>query len=378
MATEEIDKHTQERVERLVQKEIRKARDYFRAVIDHSPVGICVTDLDRNAVIVNDAAMTLTGYSHDDLIGSSVMSFYPKGEGVSDIDINALRAGERKMRELEFVRKDGEEVPVLVTYSLVEDLGDFGDVIVESYNDQTVRKRLERLKNEFVFVAAHELRNPVTAIKFLLDIIFDDKRLKIDPVLRGYLQKMQEADDRLVQLVDDLLEVSRSESGRLKIKVEQQDIKGLMEVILEELKPSAVSKEVEMRYDPPADLPFVLADGSKLKEIVSNLVSNAIKYNVIGGSVTIEHEVIGDRLMTRVTDTGIGISNDDLARLFRKFWRSEDVAVRAQSGTGLGLFIVKELVERMGGNVSASSEHGKGSTFSFSLPIVTSKKKGKK
>lgn len=362
----------------LVQKEIRKARDYFRAVVDHSPVGICVTDLDRNAVIVNDAAMTLTGYSHDELIGSSVMSFYPKGEVISDIDIEALRAGERKMRELEFIRKDGSAVPVLVTYSLVEGVGDSGEVIVESYNDQTVRKRLDRLKNEFVFIAAHELRNPVVAIRLLLDIIFDDKRLRIDPLLRGYLQKMQEADDRLIQLVDDLLEVSRSESGRLKIKVEQQDIKGLMEVILEELRPSAVSKGVEMKYDPPKGLPFVLADESKFKEVVSNLVSNAIKYNVTGGSVTIEHEVIGDRIMTRVTDSGIGISDEDLDRMFRKFWRSEDVAVRAQSGTGLGLFIVKELVERMGGSVSVSSEHGQGSTFSFSLPIVTSKKNSKR
>lgn len=377
MPNEETNKQTQERVKKLVQLEIRKARDYFRAVIDHSPVGICVTDLSRKAVIVNDAAIALTGYSHDDLIGSAVMDFYPKGEQISDIDIKALRVGERKTREMEFIRKDGEEVPVLVTYSLVEDLEDFGDVIVESYNDQTVRKRLDRLKNEFVFVAAHELRNPVTAIRLLLDIIFDDKRFKVDPILRGYLQKMQEANDRLIQLVDDLLEVSRSESGRLKIKVEQKDVKDLMDTILEELRPSAVSKEIELKYEPPKDLPLVLADGPKLKEIISNLVSNAIKYNVSGGSVTIEHEILDDRLMTRVVDTGIGISDEDLARLFQKFWRSEDVAVRAQSGTGLGLFIVKELVERMGGAISASSEHEKGSTFSFSLPLVKGKK-GKK
>ncbi|MFC1702909.1 ATP-binding protein [Patescibacteria group bacterium] len=377
MSKEEINKETQGRVEKLVQQEIRKARDYFRAVIDHSPVGICVTDLARKVVIVNDAAIALTGYSHDDLIGSTVMKFYPKGEEISDIDIKALRAGERKTREIAFVRNDGEEVPVLITYSLVEDLEGFGNVIVESYNDQTVRKRLDRLKNEFVFVAAHELRNPVTAIRLLLDIIFDDKRFKVDPILRGYLQKMQEANDRLIQLVDDLLEVSRSESGRLKIKVEHTDVKGLMDMILEELRPSAVSKEIELKYEPPKDMPPVLADGSKLKEIISNLVSNAIKYNVSGGSVIIEHEILDNRLLTRVIDTGIGISDEDLARLFQKFWRSEDVAVRAQSGTGLGLFIVKELVERMGGTISASSEHGKGSTFNFSLPLVKGKKRKK-
>lgn len=230
---------------------------------------------------------------------------------------------------------------------------------------------IDKLKNEFVFVAAHELRHPATSIRFLLDLVFNDKRLTIDPVLRGYLMNIQEADNRLLQLVEDLLEVSKSETGQLKIAVTRQDIIEHTRTILEELNPSALGKDVNIIHEPALHLPAVMADPNKLREILSNLVGNAIKYNVEGGSVTIEHAVRDGFLQTMVTDTGIGISDGDQKRLFTKFWRSEDVAVRAQSGTGLGLFIVKELVERMGGTIAASSRKGHGSAFSFSLPLAT-------
>lgn len=231
-------------------------------------------------------------------------------------------------------------------------------------------KELENIRNEFAFVAAHELKNPVSAIRALLDVIFNDKRLTIDPIMRTYLLKIQEADERLLQLVEDLLEVSRGESGRFKIALSPQNMAEHMAVIYGELRPMALGKDVTLKYEPTARDLEVMADPLKLKEILVNLVTNAIKYNVAGGSVTVEHEINGGMLVTRVIDTGIGISEEDLARLFEKFWRSEDVAVRAQTGTGLGLFIVKELVELMGGTVAVRAKRGKGTTISFTLPLA--------
>ncbi len=232
------------------------------------------------------------------------------------------------------------------------------------------RQRLERLKDEFVYVAAHELRNPVAAIRTILNVIFDDKRFTIDPLLREYLLKLQEADDRLLQLVDELLEVARTEAGRLTVALSPQDVAEHVKSVFAEIRPAALAKEVELVYDPPPQRPYVLADASKLNEILANLVINAVKYNVVGGKVTVAHEMKGDMLLTTVTDTGIGISPEDLPNLFVKFWRSEDMAVREQSGTGLGLFIVKQLVERMGGTIEVRSSHGKGSTFAFTLPVA--------
>lgn len=355
------------RLRKLVEGEIRKARDYFRAIINDSPNGICVTDLQRKVVMANKVAADLAGYPVEEMIGNLVTTFYPRD--AEPLDLEALRRGEKLSREVNLTHRDGSTTPVLAYYRLLED--EHGEqMIIESYGDLTDRKRLDRLKNEFVYIAAHELRNPVTAIRLLLNIIFDDKRVPLEPIIRGYLLKIQEADERLLQLVDDLLEVSRSESGRLKIQVAPQQISEHVEEIFGELRPTALTRDVELVHEKLHTMPQVLADPSKLKEIFANLISNAIKYNVNGGKVTVSHELQGDYLVTHVTDNGIGISAEDQAKLFEKFWRSEDVAVRAQSGTGLGLFIVKEMINRMGGKISVTSEAGKGTTFSFTLPLA--------
>ncbi|HTK04213.1 MAG TPA: PAS domain S-box protein [Candidatus Eisenbacteria bacterium] len=362
------------RLQSLVEGEIKKARNYFRSIVQNSPNGICVTDMNRKIVMANRVAEQLTGYPIDELVGHPVTMFYPD-ESKNPVDVMALRRGDAVAREVELKRKDGTTSPALVYYRIVEDERGENEMIIESYSDLTDRKRLDRLKNEFVFVAAHELRNPVTAIKLLLNMVFEDKRLTIDPVIRGYLLKLQEADERLLTLVDDLLEVSRSESGRLKISVSPQDITEHVKAIFSEMRPTALTKDVQLRHIPLTPMPAVMADPSKLKEIIANLVSNGVKYNVAGGSVTVEYGVRGGMLVTHIADTGIGISDKDQERLFQKFWRSEDMAVRAQSGTGLGLFIVKELVERQGGLLDVTSRVGRGTTFTFTLPLAAGPKK---
>lgn len=357
------------RLRKLVEGEIRKARDYFRAIIQDAPNGICITDLSRNVVMINKVAEDLTGYSADEIIGTSVTAFYPAAAATRTIDVEALRRGEKISHEIELTHRDGSTTPALVLYRLLED--EHGEqMIIESYSDLSDRKRLDRLRNEFVFIAAHELRNPVSAIRLLLNIIYDDRRTHVDAVMREYLLKIQEADERLLQLVDDLLEVSRNESGRLKIVVSPQNVSEHIEAIFNELRPTALAKEVQLVYEPLHSMPLVMADPSKLKEVISNLVSNGIKYNSVGGELTVRHALRDGFLETIVADNGIGISEADRGKLFEKFWRSEDKAVRAQAGTGLGLYIVKELVERMGGRISVESAGGRGTTFTFTLPLA--------
>jgi two-component system sensor histidine kinase VicK len=358
------------RFENLLSGELRKARDWFKSIVDYSPNGICITDVAGNVILTNQATENLTGYQMREMVGKNVNMFYPE-EGGREIDLHALHKGEQIRHEVDFRRKGGGVKSVLVTYRMIDYISDVGEVIIESYADQTDRKRLDQLRNEFVFIAAHEFRNPVTALRLLLDMFKTDKRIKHDPIEKGYLSRMEEATHRLIHLVDDLLEVSRSEAGRLRIEVRPCDIREHVKSIVKEIQSEALLKEVMIVYKPDGKLPQVMADSSKLKEVLSNLISNAVKYNIAGGSVVVEHEIDRDRdlLKTSIVDTGIGMNEDDLEKVFTKFWRSEDLAVRAQAGTGLGLFIVKELVERMGGEVSVESTKGKGSKFSFSLPI---------
>lgn len=230
-------------------------------------------------------------------------------------------------------------------------------------------KRLAELREEFVFVAAHELRTPVTAIKGYISMLLEGSAGKISKNTAEFLKKVQSSNDRLVQLVRDLLEVARSEAGRLKISLNPQNIAESVNQVFDELKPLTDERKIIFEYEKPAK-ELVMADNDRLKEVLVNLVGNAIKYNKDKGKITVSHKKDGDMLVTIIADTGIGLKQEEMSKLFEKFWRAENEATRAQTGTGLGLFIVKELIGKMGGKIWAESEWGKGTKFYFSLPVA--------
>ncbi len=233
-------------------------------------------------------------------------------------------------------------------------------------------KELEELKNEFVFIAAHELRTPVAAMKGYLQLILDGLTGPISDKTKDFIEKVMSSNQRLIQLVNDLLEVSRSENGKLVIKVSAIDVVQPIKAVLVELASLAAEKQVQMVYEPRADLPKAMADPDRLKEVIVNLVGNSIKYMGGSGKVTIGNEVRGANLITHIADTGLGMSKEAQAKLFEKFYRVSTEKTKDIQGTGLGLFIVKEIIEKMGGTISAFSEgEGKGATFSFTLPIAS-------
>jgi signal transduction histidine kinase len=198
------------------------------------------------------------------------------------------------------------------------------------------------------------------------------------------MEKVLASNQRLIQLVNDLLEVARSQAGRLTIKVAPVDIAPAISSTLDELKSLADEKGVTLSYDATlpggagADgtaLPQVLADADRVKEVVINLVGNAIKYMGGAGTITITHELVAAdeaapaMLVTHIADTGIGMSAEAQEKLFQKFYRVQTDKTKDITGTGLGLFIVKEIIEKMGGTIAVASEEGKGSTFSFGLQV---------
>lgn len=261
----------------------------------------------------------------------------------------------------------------ITTGDELEELGD-------SFNDMVMGlKQLEQLKDEFVFIAAHELRTPVAAMKGYLQLILDGTTGAIPDATRAFIEKVIASNQRLIQLVNDLLEVARSQAGRLTIKVAPIDIAPPIASTLDELKSLADEKSVTMTYDASlpggAALPQVLADADRVKEVVVNLVGNAIKYMGGAGTITITHEFGVDAkgvptLITHIADTGLGMSVEAQQKLFEKFYRVQTDKTKDIAGTGLGLFIVKEIIEKMGGTISVESEEGKGSIFSFGLQVA--------
>jgi len=227
----------------------------------------------------------------------------------------------------------------------------------------------DQMKSEFVSIASHELLTPISAIEGYLSMILDEHIGTVDEQARGYLTKVYLSSKRLSQLVKDLLSVSRIESGKMTINLQAVDMSKMITDTIDQLRFVAQNKGLTLEYTPPATaLPMVKADPDRVMQVLVNLVSNGIKYTP-KGNVTLKMSSKAGHIQVDVSDTGLGMSKDQRAHLFEKFYRVASSDTVGIMGTGLGLYITKSIMERMGGSISLDSTPGKGSTFTIILPI---------
>lgn len=232
-------------------------------------------------------------------------------------------------------------------------------------------KELVRMKDHFIFVAAHELRSPVTAIKWSMEgLESGDYLRRATKADKQNFKNLKASSEQLVNLINDLLDTSRIEYGTFKVTIEPFAIEEAIKSAVNETKFFAEEHGIRISFKTPANkLPQVVGDKTRVKEVLINFITNAVKYNNQGGSVTVSTEKADGKVKINVTDTGIGLSKDDISKLFKKFSRIERDETENISGTGLGLFIVHQIIERIGGEIAVTSAgRGKGSTFSFTLP----------
>lgn len=237
--------------------------------------------------------------------------------------------------------------------------------------EEVTRRALEEvshLKTEFVSLVSHELRTPLTAIQGYVKLLLAGHTGELNEIQTEFLNTVSRNTDRLVALVNDLLDISRIESGRLELVIEPLNLHEVVESEIESLRGLADGKRVRIVVDLEEGLPKVKADSHRLGQIISNLLSNAIKYSPDDSTVKITANRMGKNVLVKVIDSGIGISPEERSRLFQRFYRSDDQRVRSQGGTGLGLAITRYLVEMHGGKIWVESEKGQGSTFSFTIP----------
>lgn len=227
-------------------------------------------------------------------------------------------------------------------------------------------KELLKMKDEFVFIAAHDLRTPVTAISSFVSLI-NEQRDKLSADLQEDLDAVVEGTNRLKQLINDLLQVARSDSGTMKIELAPININTLIGQTYKELELPAQKRgiSIELRLDTVHKT--VMADEKKLSEVLENLFSNAVKYNKDKGKITVTTALKDKSLVLTIADTGLGIPATQQLKVFQKFFRADMDSMKNISGTGLGLFVVKMLVEKMGGTITFSSQEGVGTTFTINL-----------
>lgn len=232
-------------------------------------------------------------------------------------------------------------------------------------------KRISKLKSDFVSAVSHELRTPLTSIKGYASILMTGKLGEVAEPIKDRLEKINKHSDSLVKLINDLLDISRIEAGKVEMKFEFQLLPQMVETVADLLAPQLKDKKIELVLDIPKDVKSVFVDASQIERVFVNLANNAVKFTPAGGKITIRASDIGEFIQIDVSDTGIGISEKDLEKIFEEFYRVDNQTNQTLQGSGLGLSLVKRIIEAHKGKIWVKSKLGEGSTFSFMLPKRT-------
>jgi len=226
-----------------------------------------------------------------------------------------------------------------------------------------------RLKSEFVSIVSHQLRSPLSNLKWAIELLMSGKLGKIEEKQTEYFKIIKENSNRMTELIKDLLIVSRIETAKLLIKKMEFSLKDLVEELIKEFTPFAKASNVEIKFRAGENLPKIFADQSQIRLVIENLLDNAIRYIKGMGAVEIKIESQEKNIYFEIKDTGVGIPKEEQKYIFQKFFRSENVLRYQTQGSGLGLYISKAIIEKSGGKIGFSSQEGIGSTFWFTLPL---------
>ena len=354
-----------------------KLEKKYRAIAEMSADGILTLDTMGKIRYINPSFQTITKYKESNLIGRvfreilSDESIYQFQQLMLDVRKKSYPI---KHVELELINAEHNKVPIELSISPLLKEGSL-QVFVCTIHDITDRKRMEeemrkseQLKTEFMNIAAHELKSPVTPIKGYLDLIITDN--ETDDKVKQWAKVSLRNAERLLLLVNDILDVSRLDNDTMRFEMKKFDSSELVNQIVEDMRPSIEQKNLCFNVSIPEKLPEIFGDFLRLEQVLKNLFTNALKFTD-EGNITFDALVEYDKLKLMVSDTGIGIDSDDLDRIFEKFFQADTAESRKHEGTGLGLFICREIIQKHKGTIIADSIPGKGSTFTITLPIVS-------
>ncbi|MBW4496956.1 MAG: PAS domain S-box protein [Oscillatoria princeps RMCB-10] len=369
-----------------IERALRRSEARLRRLVDSNIIGIVIGDLTGNLIEANDAFLEIIGATRSELQAGKIClrDFTPpEYRSVSDrAREELLAAGACTPFEKEYFRKDGSRVPVLVGRALVE--GE-RDISVAFVIDLTQMKELEkvlrqqaeelaranRMKDEFLAVVSHELRTPLTAMlgwaKMLRSQMLDEAKTAraVETIERNAVRQSQ--------LIEDLLDISRIITGKLRLELQPADLAKVIEAAADTVRPAAENKGIELVFVKEPSVSPIKGDPARLQQVVWNLLSNAIKFTPAFGRVGVRLSVEMGHVLIQVSDTGTGIAPEFLPFVFERFRQADSSSTRAHGGLGLGLAIVRHLTELHGGTIEVASEgEGKGATFTLRLPLAQS------
>lgn len=356
--------HEKERILQARIAVLEKEITQISVILGHMAEGVIGVNADQQILVINPAAEKILQLQPGAAVGKNLLEA-ARDVHLSDIIGQAIRTQSYFAGEAELTYPE-EKILHAGAIGLPPSAGQMRGVLV--FYDVTPIRKLEKMRREFVANVSHELRTPMTSIRGFLETLLGGA-LKDANTSESFLKMMQEDTNRLTRLVDDLLELSKIESKESPLKRAPLDLRFEVEKAAAIIQPKMEQKKIRLENAIPSEnFPKISADRDRLKQVFLNLLENAVKFNRDGGSIKIFAEKEQGRVRVSISDTGIGIPEEAVPHVFERFFRVDKSRTAGTGGSGLGLSIVKHIVESHGGQVSCQSRSGQGTTFSFTLP----------
>jgi signal transduction histidine kinase len=362
---------------------VKEQKILLQTILDHMPIGVIFLEAKNGEIVsVNTQAQQLFDVSEIVVANNSYEMlftgvFRPDGKPYPLEELpptRTLRTGKpSSVNDVTILRPDESKVTVKITAAPIQNYRQELESMVVLIEDVTKEREIDRMKNEFISLASHQLRTPLTAMKWFSEMLISGDAGQLNDEQREFAQHISDSNERMIELVNALLNISRIESGRLMIQPKPTHLGELVQTVIKEVESKATQKKIHLVVSVHPDLPVITIDPQLIRQVYMNLITNAVKYTPEGGEVTILISKKNQEIISQVSDTGYGIPEKDRTKVFSKFYRGENIIPIETEGTGLGLYLAKAVVESSGGRIWYKSEEGEGTTFWFSLPVAGSK-----
>jgi len=356
-------------------KQANKERDKTSAIIANFVDPIIVIDKENKLNLINPAAKQFFGFIESDL-GKKIS----EKNNYSMENFKSIIKQEFTIKKVKYQKNlaSEEEVSInfanqgltfkVITAEVADNKNEYLGVMKIFYN-LTREKMIDKLKSDFISIAAHQLRTPLSAVKWIIRMVLDGDIGKLNKEQEKMLFKGYQSNERIISLVNDMLNVSRIEEGRFGYKFIEEDFEEALNIAVESLENQIKSRHIKYILNKPEKLPKIYFDKSKMNLVLQNLLENAVKYTPEFGKIEVSLELGDEFLKVKIKDNGVGIPEKDQEKLFSKFFRADNVMRMQTEGSGLGLFIVKNVIRKHGGEITFDSKEGMGTEFVFTIPI---------
>ncbi len=335
-------------------------RSNLATVLTNLTDGVLMTDSEEKVLLANPASEGLFNFKETNITGHSLIEVVHDYE-IDEVVKKSISSGQEQTAQLESAGRFLRIIAVPISPGR-------SSATLVLFQDLTELRNLQTMRRELIGNISHDLRTPIAGIKAMVETL-QDGAIDDKPTTLNFLNRIDSEVNRLTQMVTELTELSRIESGRAELKKEPMNVNLLIQEVILQMNPLADSQSLIITTALNPILPIVKADNERIRQTLINLVHNAIKFNHPGGKIIISTNYDADFVIVNVSDSGAGISKDDLPHIFERFYKADKS--RTKGGSGLGLAIAKHTIQAHGGSISAKSEEGKGSTFTFNLPFST-------